>query len=118
MKQERRNYKKITNNFLRTFLVSAFPRYPQTGLPFSHQEGFTLIELIIVVAMTTILGIIAVPFYSRFLLQNEVANTADQLSAELHKAQTYAMSGKQNSNWGVSYSANQITLFQGNSADS
>jgi prepilin-type N-terminal cleavage/methylation domain-containing protein len=82
---------------------------------FNSRSGFTLIELLIVIAITFVIGIVAVPFYSRFFTQNAVSNTTDQLTAELRKAQMYAMMGKQNGTWGVNYGSNVITLFQGSS---
>jgi prepilin-type N-terminal cleavage/methylation domain-containing protein len=81
----------------------------------NNEKGFTLIELILVIGIITIVGFAAVPFYSRFFTQNAVANTTDQFAAELRKAQLYSMVGKQNGAWGVNYTTNLITLFQGNS---
>lgn len=77
--------------------------------------GFTLIELILVVAIMLTLSIVTPSFYSRFLLQNSVSNTADQLSGSLRKAQIYSMMSKQGSSWSVNYSLNTITLYKGTS---
>jgi prepilin-type N-terminal cleavage/methylation domain-containing protein len=80
-----------------------------------NHKGFTLIELLLVVALVGVLGYISIGFYSRFFTQNAVANTTDQLTSELRKAQIYSMMGKQNSSWGVHKGTNQIILFQGSS---
>lgn len=77
------------------------------------QQGFTFIELILVVAIVIIIGTFSSVFFGRFLIQNAVANTQDQLVGELRKAQLYAMAGRQNGNWGVQFSSNIITLYQG-----
>jgi len=77
--------------------------------------GFSLIELILVVAIVLTLGVLSSVFYSRFLNQNSVANVSDQFASQLRKAQTYAMAGKQNSSWGVKYTAGTITLFASSS---
>ena len=77
------------------------------------RSGFTIIELILVVAIMLTISIMAPVFYSRFLLQNAVANTVDQLTGSLRKAQIYAMMGKQGSEWSVNYSSNTITLYKG-----
>lgn len=77
--------------------------------------GFTIIELLLVISIITIVGIMSVVFFSRFLTQNAVSNAQDQLIGEIRKAQLYAMMGKQNGNWGVRFGSNTITLFQGNS---
>ncbi len=78
-------------------------------------HGLTLIELLLVISIILIIGTFSVIFFSRFLTQNAVANTQDQLIGELRKAQVYAMMGRQNGNWGVRFGSNKITLFQGNS---
>lgn len=80
-----------------------------------HQlYGFTLIELLLTIVIITVIGSFSVVFFSRFLTQNAVANTQDQLIGQLRKAQLYAMMGRQNGNWGVAVAAGKIILFQGN----
>lgn len=78
-------------------------------------RGFTLIELLLVIAIVSIIAMLSSPFYSRFLLQNAVTNTADQMVGSLRKAQTYSMAGRQGSEWSVNYSGNAITLYKGSS---
>lgn len=83
------------------------------------ERGFTLIELLLVVSIVLIIGTFSAVFYTRFLTQNAVANTQDQLMGQLRKAQIYSMMGKQNGIWGVKYSSitKKITLYlTGNSA--
>lgn len=80
------------------------------------RRGFTFIELITVVAIVLTLGVISSVFYINFFNQNAVLNTTDQLVGELRKAQIYAMSGRQNTNWGVKVGSNKITLFATSSA--
>ena len=76
-------------------------------------DGFTLIELLLVISIILIIGTFSVIFFSRFLTQNAVANTQDQLIGQLRKAQVYAMMGRQNSAWSINYSSNTITLYIG-----
>jgi len=76
-------------------------------------EGFTLIELLLVISIISVIGTFSAVFFSRFLTQNAVANTQDQLIGQLRKAQIYAMMGKQNDSWGVIFGSNKITLFKG-----
>ncbi len=73
--------------------------------------GFSLIELIISVAVIILLGTSTSVFFSRFLLQTTADQVADNLAEELHKAQTYSMMNRANSSWGVRYLANTVTLF-------
>src|SRR3989338_6563745 len=78
-------------------------------------KGFTLIELLLVISIVFVICTFSAIFFSRFLTQNAVLNTQDQLIGQLRKAQIYAMMGRQNGNWGVNFGSNTITLFQGNS---
>ena len=68
-------------------------------------------EVLLTVAIVLIMGTFAFAFMARFFLNNAVANTADQIAEQLHKAQVYSMSGKQDTNWGVKYSSGKITLY-------
>lgn len=78
-------------------------------------KGFSFVELILVVALILILAGTTSAFYSNFLTRNAVANTTDQILGQLRKAQMYAMMGKSNGNWGVNFSSQTITLYEGSS---
>jgi prepilin-type N-terminal cleavage/methylation domain-containing protein len=75
------------------------------------EKGFTLIELLLVIAIILMLGASSAVFYSRFINQNSVSNISDDITEEMHKAQIYAMMGKNNSNWGVKLVGSTLTLF-------
>lgn len=82
-------------------------------------RGITIIELLLVVSLISTIGLLSASFYSRFLTQNAVDNTENQLVSSFRKAQIYSMMGKQNGTWGVKYTAatNKITLYlTGNAA--
>jgi len=79
------------------------------------KKGFTLIELLVIIVILSTLLALSAPFYSRFILQDALSSTVDQFAGSFRKAQISAMMGKQNGSWGVNYSNNKITLFQGNS---
>lgn len=78
-------------------------------------RGFTIIELLLVVSIVAVISGLSVPFYGRFLTQNAVSNTVDQLVASFHKAQFYAMMSRKSnaSGWGVNFGSQTITLYQG-----
>ncbi|SRR5258708_14028559 len=78
-----------------------------------RQAGFTIIELILVISLMMLLGTLGTAFSARFLTQNAVSNATDQLIGDLRQAQINAMMGKQNSNWGVNFGSNTITLYKG-----
>lgn len=75
-------------------------------------KGFTLIELILVIAIVLTISTLSGVFYSRFLTQNAVSNTVDQLAGSFRKAQVYSMTGKEDGSWGVKYVPGTITLFK------
>jgi len=79
----------------------------------NRQSGLTIIELLLVIAIVSIIGLMSASFYSRFLNQNTVENTVNQLVGSFRKAQIYSMMGKQNNTWGVRYteSPKKITLY-------
>lgn len=79
------------------------------------KKGFTLVELLLVIALFLIVGTTSSIFYSRFLIQNTVTTTSDQLKSTLRKAQWYAIMGKNGGVWGVHIDVNRIILFQGDS---
>jgi len=76
--------------------------------------AFTLIELLLVIAIILILGGMTSSFLARFLTQNNVYNVVDQLAGQMRKAQIYAMMGKRDGAWGVKIDSGRIVLFQGN----
>ena len=80
---------------------------------FNGQTGLTIIELLLVMLIMSIIGLLSTSFYSRFLTQNAVENTENQLVASFRKAQVHSMIGKQDGIWGVKYtlSPKQITLY-------
>jgi prepilin-type N-terminal cleavage/methylation domain-containing protein len=78
------------------------------------RKGFTLIELILVVALVALIGSVAGLLYSNIYLRNAASNAQDELVFSLRKAQMYSMMGRQGSNWGVAIGGN-IVLYSGNS---
>lgn len=79
------------------------------------ERGFNFIELILVVALISILGGLLSPFFSRFLFQSSLENATDRVVKTLRKASNYAVTGKQGTKWGVHYEAGKLILFKGNS---
>jgi len=78
-------------------------------------KSFTLIELLLTIAIFLIIGSFSTPFLSRFLVSQNVSQTTNQIKSYLKKAQSYSLSGKSNSNWGVVIISGELILFKGNS---
>lgn len=75
--------------------------------------GFTLIELLLVIALVSILAVATTPFLSKFVLQTHQNTTYENALSTIRKAQTYAMSGKDNATWGACFVSNNIRLYSG-----
>lgn len=80
-------------------------------------RGFTLIEVILVVVIISIISSLSAAFYARFITQNAVSNTQDQIVQSLRKAQTYAMMSRKHAvdGWGLNWdpTSHILTMYQG-----
>jgi Tfp pilus assembly protein FimT len=76
----------------------------------------TFIELIIVVAIIIIIAAGSSPFYVNLIAKNNLNSVSNGFVSTLRKAQTYAISGKNNTTWGVCVTGNNIRLFGGSCA--
>ncbi len=55
-------------------------------------RGFTLIELMITVAVALVLLVIGVPNFTEFVARNRIVSTTNELAAHLHIARAHAIS--------------------------
>lgn len=80
-----------------------------------NKKAFGLIELMLTVAIVLVLSAGSGVIYSRFLIQNAVSNTVDQIVQNARKAQYYAMTSRKSnsSGWGLHYDSWILTLYQG-----
>ena len=78
------------------------------------KRGNTLIELILVVAILTILGAMNLPLISRMMYRNKATVAVEQVVAFTRKAQTYAIGRKNNDVWGICIVSNKLRLYQNN----
>ena len=76
-------------------------------------KGFTIIELLLVIAMIGILAAAGAPFYARFVAQNNLEVSMNKVVSTIRKAQGYAMDGKDGATWGFCMTGNSLRLFRG-----
>jgi len=78
--------------------------------------GFTLIELILVVALILIIATTATVFNSSWYLQNNLESSKNMLTSSIRKAQSYSISKKNGLTWGVCLTGQTIRMFGGSCA--
>lgn len=80
------------------------------------KSGFTLIELIVVVALLAIIATTATVFNSQWYLKNNLESSKNMLISSLRKAQSYSISKKDGLTWGVCLIGTTIRMFGGSCA--
>lgn len=78
------------------------------------KRAFTLLEILLVLGIAAIFIGAAAPFYSNFVNQSNLSTASDRLASTLRKAEGYAMTHKDDSNWQVNRTGNQIILVRSN----
>lgn len=78
-------------------------------------EGFTLLELMLVVALGTVITALTVPVGIRFFQTQSLDESADTLLSNLRRAEAQAMFQKNDSAFGVKFLSGSYILFQGSS---
>jgi len=79
------------------------------------KSGFTVVEFILVVTLIGILALIAAPYGSRFIGQNELDQRTVEAVDTLRRAQSSSMNGRGGDSWGVHFSTDSFALFKGES---
>jgi len=77
------------------------------------RRGVTLIELLLSIAIIGIIGAVASPFVSSFIVRVQYNTTVDKTLSVIQKAQGYAMDGKGTGVWGVCTTGSVLRLFSG-----
>jgi prepilin-type N-terminal cleavage/methylation domain-containing protein len=83
-KADGRNRSTVMRDLMNGFTAGRFSPYPK--------EGFTLVEVLVVVALVAILAGIAVPTYNAFFSSDDLKPAALELYANLRAAREYAIS--------------------------
>lgn len=78
-------------------------------------RGFTLIEILLVIAIVLTVGFFSAAFSTRLIPQMAVRDAHEQLRSVLKKAESYSIAGRGKSSWGVHYGNSIVTLFKGSS---
>ena len=77
------------------------------------KKGFTLVELLLSIALFSMIAFVSVPIYQTFLFQNDLIVTTNLVINIARSAQLKSQSVQSDSVWGVSIQTNQTVLFKG-----
>lgn len=76
-------------------------------------HGFTLLEVLMSVAIVGMLVGLSLPFYQSFQNRNDLAIAAEGIAGMLRRAQVYSRGMNGDSQWGVHVETGSATLFKG-----
>jgi len=79
----------------------------------TRQAGFTLVELLLSVAIMGLLSGITLPVYQSYVRRGDLDITAQNLALALRRAETYARAVNYDTAWSVEVQAASITVFRG-----
>jgi len=82
---------------------------------FSKSKGFTLIEVILVLAIIIAMVVLSIPFYQSFQIRTQLSNTSQEITQTLRYSQSKAMAIEDYSNFGLHFESDKYVLFRGNS---
>jgi len=82
---------------------------------FKVNKGFTLIEVLLSVALIAVLFGISIPVFSPALLKNDLESSADLTVQSLRRAQVLSQAVQNDSQWGIKVQNYGVVLFRGNS---
>lgn len=77
------------------------------------RQGFTLIEIMLVVVLVVIIGSASAPVYQSFQVKNNLSVSANIIIQALRRAQVLSQSGEGDSVWGVHIANGGAILFKG-----
>ncbi len=77
------------------------------------KNGFTLLELLLVVALMGVLAIVSAPMYLSLQAENEMSITSVTIGDILHRAQLKSQAIDSDSSWGVEITNGLLIIFKG-----
>lgn len=78
-----------------------------------RQSGFTLIEVLLSVAIISLLVGMSLPVYESYVRRNDLDVTAQSVVAMFRRAASYARAVNNDSAWSVRVEGTKATLYQG-----
>lgn len=79
----------------------------------ANKFGFTLIEVLLSVALLTVLAGFSLPVYRSFQIRNDLDIASNTVVQSLYRAQILSQAVSGDSSWGVYVGIGEIVIFQG-----
>jgi prepilin-type N-terminal cleavage/methylation domain-containing protein len=83
------------------------------NIKYQKHRGFTLMEIILSVAVIGILAAISFPLFSGFKVTSDLQTGADGIAQNLSRAQAMSQAVAEDSSWGLKLLAGQAIVFKG-----
>jgi prepilin-type N-terminal cleavage/methylation domain-containing protein len=77
------------------------------------QEGFTLVEMMLSVAMIAVLLAIGIPVYQTFQVKNDLSVAVINTVHSFRRAQVLARASDGDTSWGVKAQTGSVVIFKG-----
>jgi prepilin-type N-terminal cleavage/methylation domain-containing protein len=77
------------------------------------QRGFTLVEMMITIAVIGVLMALSFPVYIAYQNRNNLSLTTEQVVAMIRRAETFSRGVSGDSTWGVAFQSGAVTLYKG-----
>ncbi len=80
---------------------------------YMFRKGFTLTELILVVAIILILALMTPPIYNSFTLRSDLQTVVSSGAQSLRRAQILSQAVMGDESWGVRFQTSTVVIFRG-----
>lgn len=83
------------------------------SLKLNKHRGFTLLEVMLSVAIIALIAGLGTPIYQGFQVRNDLDVAANSVATSLRRAQILSQAVDGDTSWGLSIQSGEITLFRG-----
>ncbi len=78
-----------------------------------NSAGFTLVEVLLIMAIFGLIGGLSIPFYQSFQVTSQLDNTTEEIVQTIREAQIKSMSSEDLSDFGIHFGSQEYILFRG-----